>query len=187
MKLYLDDVRTPRYPDNGEDWAQWIVVRTVFNFVQLIKTGLVTEVSLDYVLESSDPRHTGLDAIQKLHSYYRRNPDKAPPRIIIHSAHARGKKAVQGVADDIDALAAPFRCAELDARVGQQVRTGRGLGCIESWVAESPDHPDVPQRLHHGGVFVVAFKNGEVKEVPGNYLEPADHLEPAPWQSCELK
>ena len=172
MKLYLDDVRTPRYPDNGEDWAQWIVVRTVFNFVQLIKTGLVTEVSLDYVLENSDPRRTGLDAIQKLHSYCRRNPDKAPPRIIIHSAHARGKKAMQVVADEIDSLAVLFRVAEINARVGQRVRVRNSVGHITSWVAESPDHPAVPQRLHTGGMFAVTFPDRVNKEIPGDYLEP---------------
>ena len=90
MKLYLDDTRTPRYDDMGDGWREWVVVRTVRNFVQLIKTGCITEVSLDYVLEESDSRHTGLDAIRELQRYCRQNPDAAPPRIAIHSAHAAG-------------------------------------------------------------------------------------------------
>ena len=66
MKVYLDDVRTPRYGDMGDDWCDWILVRTVDNFTRLIRTGLVTEVSVDYGLGESDSRHTGEDALQEL-------------------------------------------------------------------------------------------------------------------------
>ncbi|KKN31475.1 hypothetical protein LCGC14_0823480 [marine sediment metagenome] len=103
MKVYLDDIRTPSYHEEGVEWRHWIVVRTVDNFARLVRTGLVTEVSVDYVLEHSDPNYTGVDALRELLRYCVDHPGYAP-HIRIHSAHDEGIKLMQEMCDKIAQL-----------------------------------------------------------------------------------
>ena len=61
MKVFLDDIRLPsKIYGNEQDWT---LVTTVAETIELLKTGLVTEISLDHDLGTTDPDHTGYDVI----------------------------------------------------------------------------------------------------------------------------
>ena len=89
MKVYLDDERTA--PDG------WTHVRWPDEVVDLLKTGKVTELSLDHDL-GDDARGTGYDALLWLERAVIIDGFKPPERIVIHSANASAwKKMSQAI------------------------------------------------------------------------------------------
>jgi len=92
MKLWLDDIRKP--PDDS--WA-WVTSATAA--IEMLKSGDVTEASLDHDLEfnhhgyaDSFGRGTGLEVAQFIASM-----DKPPAVIRVHSMNPVGAKAMLDV------------------------------------------------------------------------------------------
>ena len=83
MKLYLDDER--------EASAGWLRVRWPDEAIELLKTGQVTDLSLDHDL-GDDERGTGYDVVLWIEEAMATG-SFMPPRIIVHSANpsARAK------------------------------------------------------------------------------------------------
>lgn len=94
MKIYLDDIKHPDWYDAGDAWADWVIVRTIAVFEQLLNTGLVTEVSLDHDLSTSDPSHTGFDAIEALKRYCGPRT-QGWPRVRVHSSHPKNAESMR--------------------------------------------------------------------------------------------
>jgi hypothetical protein len=76
MKLWLDDVR-PAPPG-------WLRTTTVAQTIAAIAQGGITDVSLDYDLDYTDPGHKGIEVMYwLLHAGYR-------PTVHIHTANPMG-------------------------------------------------------------------------------------------------
>ncbi len=98
MKVYLDDVR-----EAPEGWIRtWLVRDTI----QLLRSGLVTHLSLDHDLGDEDVMGTGYDVLTwleeqvMLHGFI-------PPEITVHSANAGARpkmeqaiKAIENFTDE---------------------------------------------------------------------------------------
>jgi len=82
MKLYLDDERIP--PEG------WIQVRWPEDAVEILKTGKVTELSLDHDL-GNDSHGTGYDVILWIEKEVV-TKGFVPPRITVHSANLSARK-----------------------------------------------------------------------------------------------
>ena len=95
MKLYLDDVRTPRNPED------WTIVRSVAEAKQVLEgtTELVSAMSLDHDLgEDADGKEepTGLDFLKWV-----RDNDRWPlNRPIVHSANPAGGQRMRDFVED---------------------------------------------------------------------------------------
>lgn len=95
MKVYLDDERTT--PDG------WVRTWWPDEVIELLKTGSVSELSLDHDL-GDDERGTGYDVILwieeavALHGF-------VPPRIRVHSANSSAVLKMQAGVRAIEALA----------------------------------------------------------------------------------
>ncbi|BCG24561.1 hypothetical protein TUM18999_27520 [Pseudomonas tohonis] len=95
MKVYLDDERAT--PDG------WVRAWWPVEVIELLKTGQVSELSLDHDL-GDDERGTGYDVILwieeavALHGF-------VPPRISVHSANASAVLKMQAGVLSIEALA----------------------------------------------------------------------------------
>ncbi len=95
MKVYLDDERAT--PDG------WVRAWWPIEVIELLKTGQVSELSLDHDL-GDDERGTGYDVILwieeavALHGF-------VPPRIAVHSANASAVLKMQAGVRSIEALA----------------------------------------------------------------------------------
>ena len=85
MKVFLDDERTPP--------AGWILAKTPKQTIDLLKSGRVTELSLDHDLGGDDTIGTGYDVLLWLEEQVYLHHFKAPSIIKVHSsnASARGK------------------------------------------------------------------------------------------------
>ena len=83
MKLYLDDAR--------EAPEGWVRVRWPGEAIELLKTGHVTDLSLDHDL-GDDERGTGYDVVLWIEEAVATG-SFVPPRIVVHSANppARAK------------------------------------------------------------------------------------------------
>ncbi len=81
MKLFLDDIR--------EAPKGWIKVRWPDEAIGLLKTGKVTEISLDHDL-GNDKKGTGYDVILWIEKSVVLNNFK-PPIILIHSSNISAK------------------------------------------------------------------------------------------------
>jgi len=103
MKVYLDDVRSVGWTTHGTEWADWVVVRTMGNFIKLVKYAKPEMVSLDYDLSESDPEHTGLDAVNYILEMLENDPTLIGPSVYIHSAHSMADE-MNKVAQKIYAL-----------------------------------------------------------------------------------
>ena len=81
MKLYLDDKRP--CPE------EWTLVCTAREAIEALKTGLVTELSLDHDLGDldHDPEETGYTVLQWVENETYFNSDFQPPKIKVHSAN----------------------------------------------------------------------------------------------------
>ena len=91
MKVFLDDLRTPP-PD-------WILVAWPEEAIALLKTGQVTDISLDHDL-GDDERGTGYDVLLwieeavALHGFQ-------PPSITIHSANYSARSKMEAAVQSI--------------------------------------------------------------------------------------
>jgi hypothetical protein len=86
MKVYLDDLRTP--PDG------WILVRWPEDAIKLLKTGEVTDISLDHDLGDDDHNHgkgTGYHVLLWIEEEVALKGFKAP-RMIVHSANGPARE-----------------------------------------------------------------------------------------------
>lgn len=89
MKLYLDDER--------EAPVGWVRVRWPEEAIELLKTGQVTDLSLDHDL-GDDERGTGYDVVLWIEEAVATGAF-VPPRMVVHSANTPARAKMQaGVA-----------------------------------------------------------------------------------------
>lgn len=90
MKVYLDDERTP--PEG------WILVRWPDEAIELLKTGQVTELSLDHDLGDGE-RGTGYDVVLWIEEAVA-TWQIVPPKMKVHSANSSARlKMEAGIAN----------------------------------------------------------------------------------------
>ena len=85
MKVFLDDERIP-----SEDW---VLVRWPEEAIDLLKTGKVSEISLDHDL-GDDDHGTGNDVILWIEEQVATNRFN-PPMITVHSANSSARKKME--------------------------------------------------------------------------------------------
>jgi hypothetical protein len=86
MKVFLDD---ERIPSKG-----WVLVRWPEEAIDLLKTGKVSEISLDHDL-GDDEHGTGNDVILWIEEQVATNSSYNPPKITVHSANASARKKME--------------------------------------------------------------------------------------------
>lgn len=91
MKVFLDDLRPA--PDG------WIRVFWPDEAIALLKTGTVTDLSLDHDL-GDDPRGTGYDVLLWIEEAVATNKFKAP-RMIVHSANPAARARMEAAVASI--------------------------------------------------------------------------------------
>lgn len=92
MKVFLDDLRT--------EPTGWVRVFWPSQAIALLKSGLVTEISLDHDL-SDDHRGTGYDVLLWIEkAVHLRN--FAPPRMHVHSANSSARMRMQAAICSIE-------------------------------------------------------------------------------------
>ena len=93
MKVYLDDVRS--LPP-GWDPADWHVVRTAEEAIELLKTGKVKEISFDHDL--GENKMTGYDVIKWIEKSVAEGYFVPPGVMRIHTANPGARPAMgQGI------------------------------------------------------------------------------------------
>ena len=92
MKVFLDDERTPP--------KGWILVRWPEEAIDLLKTGKVSEISLDHDL-GDDEHGTGNDVILWIEEQVVTN-SFSPPKITVHSSNASARKKMEAGIKSID-------------------------------------------------------------------------------------
>ena len=85
MKVYLDDER--------EASEEWVRVRWPEEAIELVKTGQVTDLSLDHDL-GDDERGTGYDVVLWIEEAVATG-GFVPPRIVVHSANAPARAKME--------------------------------------------------------------------------------------------
>ena len=98
MKVYLDDERTP--PEG------WVLVRWPEEAIALLKTGEVTELSLDHDL-GDDEHGTGYDVILWVEEAVVMR-GFVPPYIKVHSANSSARIKMEWGIEAIQKLAVRF-------------------------------------------------------------------------------
>ena len=91
MKVYLDDER--------EAPEGWLRVRWPEEAIELLKTGQVTDLSLDHDL-GNDERGTGYDVVLWIEEAVAAG-SFVPTRIIVHSANAPARAKMEAAANRI--------------------------------------------------------------------------------------
>lgn len=91
MKVFLDDERTP--PDG------WVLVRWPEEAIEHLKTGFVTDISLDHDL-GDDSRGTGYDVLLWIEEAVVCN-DFRPPQMKVHSANAAARVRMEAAIGSI--------------------------------------------------------------------------------------
>ena len=91
MKLFLDDER--------EAPAGWVRVRWPEEAIELLKTGQVTDLSLDHDL-GDDERGTGYDVVLWIEEAVVARMF-VPPRMVVHSANAPARAKMEAGLDRI--------------------------------------------------------------------------------------
>ena len=110
MKVYLDDERTPRPPtfteneEWREDWREWVVVRRVIDAIDLLTTGIVTEISLDHDLGPENLWQTGYEVLLWIEEQVVRNGFK-PPKMHVHTANPSAWRKMFAAVKKIQQLA----------------------------------------------------------------------------------
>ena len=94
MKLHLDDERTP--PEG------WTHVRWPEEAIEILKTGKVTELSLDHDL-GDDSHGTGYDVILWVEQAVA-TEGFVPPRITVHSANPSARQKMEAGISSIERL-----------------------------------------------------------------------------------
>lgn len=92
MKIFLDDIRTP--PDDTWTLAKW-----PNKVIEYLKTGKVTEISLDHDL-GDDERGNGNDVILWIEEQVCTNMYH-PPVIHIHTANVSARKKMEAGVESI--------------------------------------------------------------------------------------
>ncbi len=82
-KLFVDDWRNAP--------AGWVLARTVEEALQVLRTGEVEEVSLDYMI-GEDPDHN-FEPVARFIAQMPR--EKRPKRVLIHTSSGRGAWALE--------------------------------------------------------------------------------------------
>ena len=96
MKVFLDDLRTE--PDG------WVRVFWPDQAIDLLESGLVTDISLDHDL-GDDQRGTGYDVLLWIEeAVHLRN--FSPPRMQVHSANTSARLRMQAAIASIDLVRA---------------------------------------------------------------------------------
>ena len=85
MKVFLDDERNPP--------KDWVLVRWPEEAIDLLRTGKVSEISLDHDL-GDDEHGTGNDVILWIEEQVVTNRFN-PPEITVHSANASARKKME--------------------------------------------------------------------------------------------
>ena len=91
MKLFLDDERTP--PEG------WTHVRWPQEAIEILKTGEVTEISLDHDL-GDDAHGTGYDVILWIEEAVAMQ-GFVPPKILVHSANTSARQKMEAGIESI--------------------------------------------------------------------------------------
>ena len=94
MKVYLDDGR--------EAPEGWVRVRWPEKVIELLKTGQVTDLSLDHDL-GDDVRGTGYDVVLWIEKAVATG-NFVPPRMAVHSANAPARAKMEAGLEKIQAL-----------------------------------------------------------------------------------
>lgn len=82
MKIYLDDIRAaPR---------GWTRTYTVDETIEALRSGKVTQLSLDYDLDYTDPGRKGLEVLTWIARIHGADPSYPLPRLHIHTANPDG-------------------------------------------------------------------------------------------------
>lgn len=87
MKVYLDDERVPPYG--------WRLVKTPKEAIDLLKTGNVTDLSLDHDLGGDDTIGTGYDVLLWLEEQVYLNNFRPPKVIKVHSANVSARTKME--------------------------------------------------------------------------------------------
>ena len=87
MKVYLDDARTP--PEG------WVLTKTPKETIELLKTGKVTDLSLDHDLGGDDTTGTGYDVVQWIEKQVFLKKLLVVPNITVHSANISARKKME--------------------------------------------------------------------------------------------
>lgn len=96
MKIYLDDERpTP---------SGWVGCRWQDEVVRLLKSGAVTELSLDHDL-GDDARGTGYDVVLWMEEQVA-TTDFQPPTIVVHSANVSARAKMEAGIRSIERIIA---------------------------------------------------------------------------------
>lgn len=97
MRLWIDDVRKPE--DHGWADAHW--ARTAHEANNMLRTGLVTEVSFDHDLGTGPTAYTCATLVEQLVA-----EGKIPcPKWFVHSANPVGKKRIEAAMHSAERLA----------------------------------------------------------------------------------
>ena len=94
MKVYLDDERTPS--------EGWTLVRWPDEAIELLKTGLVTDLSLDHDL-GNDDKGTGYDVVLWIEEAVATR-QFSPPQIKVHSANSSARQKMEAGIKNISRL-----------------------------------------------------------------------------------
>jgi hypothetical protein len=94
MKVYLDDIRIPT--------SDWVRARWPIDVIKLLKTGLVTEISLDHDL-GNDNRGTGYDVLLWIEEAVA-NTSFIPPKITIHTSNTSAYQKMEAAVNKINSL-----------------------------------------------------------------------------------
>ena len=114
MKVWFDDIRTPEplpdpdyrsacMPERLSDWRDWVVVRLVSDAIDLLKTGLVTEISLDHDIGPEEKFGTGYDVVAWVERHSAENPSWRVPEIYIHTANPAAASRMYSAVKAIEA------------------------------------------------------------------------------------
>ena len=91
MNVFMDDIRNPEYYHHG--YTEWVVVRTVEQTWNLLKTGRVEQLSLDHDMGNSQLTGYDLLCIMEEHNVW----SKHIP--FVHSMNPVGRQRMQQVID----------------------------------------------------------------------------------------
>lgn len=92
MRVYLDDVRIPRNPEN------WRIVRTAEEALSLVRTGLVSYISFDHDLGTE---LTGYDVAKEIEELVFAGKINCP-QWNIHSANPVGARAIKAAMESAE-------------------------------------------------------------------------------------
>jgi hypothetical protein len=87
MKVYLDDLRST--PEG------WVRAYTAWEAIELLKTGKVEEISLDYTLGDDNVVGTGHDVIKWIEEAVAIGEFNPPKNIIVHSSNPSGSARME--------------------------------------------------------------------------------------------